>query len=224
MRQIHSGSRLSPAFTREEQAAWQRLLPLGERKVWPPRAEIFSPSSQANGIHYIVRGNLRTLAISESGMQRLLWRMEPHSVFGEISLLTGKPCIHFIGTRTESETCYFSRALLVERIIPGEPVAALSLMRVLAEKIQLQSADIQAKTFLPARKLLARFLLDKASCCHEAPCLIRIHHAELAELLGIHRVTVTKALSGMRKEGLLDCVREGILIHRLDCLKQAARG
>lgn len=52
---------------------------------------------------------------------------------------------------------------------------------------------------------------------------MRISHAELAEFLGLHRVTVTKAVTRLREAGLIECGEEGMIIRDPDRLEQEVR-
>lgn len=93
-------------------------------------------------------------------------------------------------------------------------------MRILALKLRVQSEDSQAWNFMSARKRVGDFLLHRSG---ETGGPVRISHAELAEFLGLHRVTVTKAVTRLREAGLIECGEEGMIIRDPDRLEQEVR-
>ncbi len=196
---------------------WQKVLPLGELKHWSLGAQILKPGIRSQGIHYVVSGRLRAMALASSGMQRTLWFMGPDSLIGEISMFNNSPCVFFIEAAEDSETCFFSQNLLFNTILPAHPELAPSLMRVMAAKLYWHSCDTTARSFLSAWKRVAAFLLQ----CHSSgQTTVNISHSVLADFLGMHRVTVTKSLMRLREEGLVELGTEVITILNANEIKK----
>ena len=213
-------ARLSPFVTERELPFWQDILPLGERRFWQVHMPVFCPGEKSGGMHLVLSGSFRAVAFSRSGQQRTLWIMRAHSLIGEVSLLTDSAAIYLMECEDEGETVFFPRATLREKILPAHPEVGLSIMRILALKLRVQSEDSQAWNFMSARKRVGDFLLHRSG---ETGGPVRISHAELAEFLGLHRVTVTKAVTRLREAGLIECGEEGMIIRDPDRLEQEVR-
>lgn len=112
-------------------------------------------------------------------------------------------------SETQASTIFFSRRVLVETILPSSVDISLSIMRILALKVRWQSSDAQGQNFLPSWKRVGKFLFSYA---REHGNNIALNHADIAEFLGLHRVTVSKAVSRLRDENLLYADRKGMHI------------
>lgn len=212
--------RFTPRIETAALPFWKEVLPLGERRHWPVHSQIFKPDMLADGIHYMLSGRLKAMALSSNGLQRVLWYMGPDTLIGEISTLTKRPCIYFMEADEDSETCFFSQHLLFHTIFPRHPEVSASLMRILACKLYQQSRDTTARNFLPAWKRIAGFLLE-IFAAGGSP--VRISHAEIATFLGMHRVTVTRALLRLREDGLLEYEQDGLVLTDIERLARLVR-
>lgn len=81
------------------------------------------------------------------------------------------------------------------------PTLAFSLLRYLSATVRMLSAHLDATSFLPAEKRIVRLLFNMdIGGSHTISCT----HEELAYALGLSRVTVSRILSGLAKQGLID--------------------
>ena len=74
------------------------------------------------------------------------------------------------------------------------PALAFSLLRYLSATVRMLSTHLDATSFLPAEKRIVRLLLN-----HTVTCT----HEELAYALGLSRVTVSRILSSLAKQGMI---------------------
>ena len=202
-------ARLSPAADAAELPFWEKVFPFGQRRVWAAGASLLCQEEKAEGIHFILSGDFRAVVFGRSGQQRTLWIMRKHSLIGEVSMLTNSPAIYLMECGEKGETVFFPRRVLLEEVLPAYPGVSLSIMRILAFKLRIQSEDVQAWNFMSAPQRVGKFLLRRSS---ETGGPIRISHAELAEFLGLHRVTVTRAVAQLREAGLIGQGENGVTV------------
>lgn len=215
-----AAARLSPVITAAEFTAWEAILPLGERRFWQAGSMLYRPGDKSAGIHFCFSGTFRATAFGRAGQQRTLWLMRAHSIIGEIAMFTDSQAIYFMECQDAGETIFFGRRLLVEKLLPAHPRVSLSIMRLLAVKLRMQSEDSQAWNFMPAWKRVGVFLLQMNEASEG---FFRIHHADLAEFLGLHRVTVTNAIAHLREAGLVECSGEGMRVPSPELLEWHVR-
>ena len=101
----------------------------------------------------------------------------------------------------------FSKECVYKVLVPQYPDIALCLLRSLARKTRLfanQSVTLSVRE-LPIR--ICRFLRLQASMLPDGTMDRRIvpelNQQELASLLGVHRVTLNKALRDLERDGVI---------------------
>ena len=200
---------LSPRVSGPELIAWEKIFPLGQKMTWGPHSQVFSLKTRVPGLHFILSGRFRCYAITADGKQRTVWIMRENSLMGDVALFNDTRPIYIMESETQASTIFFSRRVLVETILPSSVDISLSIMRILALKVRWQSSDAQGQNFLPSWKRVGKFLFSYA---REHGNNIALNHADIAEFLGLHRVTVSKAVSRLRDENLLCADRKGMHI------------
>lgn len=200
---------LAPRVTSAEWTAWENIFSCGQEIVWEPNKEVFSTKSKVPGLHFILSGRFRCYTVTPEGKQRTVWIMHEGSLIGDVALFNDSKTIYHMESETAARTIFFSRKVLFDFVIPKSPEVALCLLRILALKVRWQSSDAHAQNFLPSWKRLGRFLFDISEAHRNN---IAVSHIDMAEFLGIHRVTVTKAVTRLRKMGLIYVDKHGIHI------------
>lgn len=206
-------ARLSPRITPSEFPAWEKAFPLGQKMSWNPNTQVFSLKERVPGLHFILSGRFRCYTMTAEGKQRTIWIMHEHSLVGDVALFNDNPPIYIMESETQAATVFFSRRVFLEKILPGFPEVNLSIMRILALKVRWQSADAQDQNFLPSWKRVGEFLF---SCARSHGNSIAVNHADIAEFLGMHRVTVSKAVARLKEMNLLHADKKGLHITDMD--------
>lgn len=106
-----------------------------------------------------------------------------------------------------SEVLRFDRKTALG-FLKDNPEFQNSLMRSMSQKIRLLSIQVEDLTFWPIEKRLCRLLLKLISdfgvkTTSGLTLSIVITDEQLGQLIGARREAVTKALSKLRKQGLL---------------------
>lgn len=202
-------ARISPSVTASERLAWEKAFPLGRKMTWSPNTQVFSLKEQVSGLHFILSGRFRCYTTTFEGKQRTVWIMHENSLVGDVALFNDTPPIYIMESETTASTMFFSRRVFMEKILPTFPEVNLSIMRILALKVRWQSSDAHAQNFLPSWKRVGEFLFSYARTHGNG---ISINHADIAEFLGMHRVTVSKAVARLKDMNLLYTDKKGMHI------------
>ena len=200
---------LSPRVSPSELTAWEKVFSLGQEMTWCPHTQVFSLKNQVPGLHFILSGRFRCYTTTADGKQRTVWIMHENSLMGDVALFNDTRPIYIMESEAQASTIFFSRRILLGKILPSFPKISLSIMRILALKVRWQSSDAQGQNFLPSWKRVGEFLFSYAG---QHGNNIAINHADIAEFLGMHRVTVSKAISRLRGRNLLYVDKRGIHI------------
>ena len=201
--------RLSPILTPDEFETWKPLLDVGKRQKWKEGQMLIPADTKCEGLYISLSGAYMAVAYGKKGQVNCLWIMGAHCLIGEIAMLTGKRAIYNMQCQSCGETIYFKRDKLLNEMLPANPGVSQSIMRILAQKLRMQSVDVLACKFIPAKMRLAIFLLQIFQNFGNP---IKFGHTDLADFLGIHRVTVTNSLSYFRSLGWVDTNQKEITI------------
>lgn len=100
-------------------------------------------------------------------------------------------------------------------IIAQHPTLAFELLEILANRIRLLSSQLDSMTFMQADARIAGLLLES-----EHDGIVAITHEEIANTVGVSRVTVSKTLSRFAKSGYISTEYRRILIKSREDLEK----
>jgi CRP/FNR family transcriptional regulator, cyclic AMP receptor protein len=165
----------------------------------------------------IATGQVKMGQYGKNGDMRTLMILEAGDSFGEMSCLGRFPRALDGEAVGETELLQISEKKLSE-ILLTSPILCREVMRVLSVYLQEAMEHIVIYRKLPAPKQLVRSLLALTKG-KPAPIMLNIRHQELAELVGVSRVSVAKTLSLLGKKGYLECGYGQIIIHDPEALR-----
>ena len=201
----------------EDQSAWDAVLPLGREVFWPRKAIVRHPGDDANSIFLIRSGTLKVAAGSCDGLQRTLWFMGAGSLLGEAAMFSGKPYQHYVTAVEDSAAVEFAQDVVLDHILGRHPELSRLLLVNLAAKSYITSTQVEDVAFLTAPQRIGRFLFGFSQARDSLQ--LPLTHTTIAELLGIHRVTVSNALGAFRRIGILDETEHCITLKNIEALQ-----
>lgn len=98
-------------------------------------------------------------------------------------------------------------------LLEGVPSARRHVLRVLAEHVRRQQRQYAAVATLRTEARLAAWLLEQAAAAADCRVTLPGSQESLADLLGVTRVTVNRALTRLRRDGLI-----AVRLRRVDIL------
>jgi CRP-like cAMP-binding protein len=163
------------------------------------------------GLFAVLSGFLKAASMDPDGREVVHSIMGKGEVFGELSVLDGKPRSATVTAIEDSELATIARAPLVE-LIEASPKLAVSLLGVLAERVRnlthrcelLSSADVSSR--------LAKILISLATTHGEMSgnsvrIRVKLSQQVLADMCGTSRESVNRLMRGFQAKGVL--VSEG---------------
>ena len=215
-----------PLFAGLAEERLQALATVATTRRLSAREELFHKGDPASQVYVVSTGRLKVYTTSSEGDEILFTILDEGEVIGELPLLTG-------GRRTASVAALEPSELLVLdrrdflRYLREQPVVAIELMVVLAERLVRISEFAEDALFLslPAR-LAKKLLLLCERYGDEAPEGIRIglklSQGELADLVGTTRESVNKQVRAWTEEGTVRMHRGEIVVLRPEALERLA--
>ena len=158
-------------------------------------------------LYIVLQGRVRVALVSSEGEEFILNELGAGDFFGEVSLIDAEPRSASVIAEESTTLAVLRRERLLEAI-RDEPQIALDLLTALARIVRGATEREQQFAFSDVRQRLCRYFARKKTeeGASDATGYIRIAkrtHKHLATRVGASRESVTKALKGLTRDGLL---------------------
>jgi CRP/FNR family transcriptional regulator, cyclic AMP receptor protein len=173
-------------------------------------------------IYFIISGDVRILVRTAAGKEIILAEMRAGQYFGELAAIDGTKRSANVSALTRCEMCIVPAAVFHE-ILKASPASALRLMILLVSRIRELNARLMEHSVLDLRhRLYAELLrLSAQRSGHQNERIVSPppYHHVLANRIGCRREQVTRELSSLSTEALIEKTRGGIVLKKPDVLQ-----
>ena len=181
---------------------------------------LFSEGDPPSGVYVLLSGRVKVVRTSRSGREQVLHQEGPGATLGEVPVFDGQG---YVGSAVALDACaalFVPRRALLQ-ILEQNPGAAAHVVRVLSGRVRrlaLLAADLSLRD---TTQRVAAHVLREAERGGRTVVLLKGTREELATRLGTVREEVSRALSQLRAQGILDVA--GRRIRVLDAKRLRAR-
>lgn len=155
----------------------------------------------ADGFWVIEKGQVKLGHYAATGEMQVLIILGPGDSFGELACLGAFPRVLDAEAIGSLEMLWVSDNVL-SAVVERCPKVGRELLRALSVQLQEALDNLIVFRNLPAPKRLAQRLLALADG-KQAPVKLGIRQQELAELVGVSRMTIASALAQLEELGLV---------------------
>ena len=201
----------------------QALAARTVRKLFSAGELLFSEGEPCSGIHIIARGKIRIFKTSMNGREQVLAVNVPGESVAELPVFDGGPYPASAAATEETEIAFISRrdfhAYCVEH-----PEVALRVLSVVGARLRRLVGIIEELSFTTVRQRLIAMLVKLAQTEGKMTdrgieILLPASHQELANQLGTVRELISRNLTRLEAEGLLDVDARQIAVRDLNGLR-----
>ncbi len=196
---------------------WQSLAEGQTPRRYAPGQLIYLQGTEADRFYYLVRGKAKSYISSPAGGERSLTVHHDGDLMGEASFFDQCPRVSSAVAVTECLIVSVDRERL-DAIFQRHPELAQPMLRYLARTVRLLSSHVDDMSFLTADQRIARYLLSLTP----EDGRLRCTHEEIGEAVGVSRVTVSRVLSQLSRQGLLTTGYHYIVLNDRDRLSALA--
>ncbi len=191
----------SPFFQGLQAEELREMAALASVRKYAAGELIFDESDKALGFHLVTEGRVKVFKSAPDGKERILHLFGPGEPFGEAAIFAGRGYPASALAVSGATTLFFPREELKRRIAEN-PDLALALMAVMAARLRRFTDMLEAAALkeLPAR--LAAFILNLAPG-GEVRAELTLSKGQLASLLGSAPESLSRAMTGLKKAGLI---------------------
>lgn len=192
-------------------------------QTWKPRQVIEAESGGVDGLFVVLSGLVRLSRVLSIGERKTLFLVQPGHFFLEAYVFCESLVVSQAEAVVEAKTAYF-RSSLVKTLIHDGSSFVDSLLYSLSCKALAAGTDVASAAYVDSDERLLHVLHCLADCNAsrtEAGLVVNISQEDLGELVGMHRVSINRALKRLEQAGLLRRGRSRIIVlNRRDSLKK----
>lgn len=188
-------------FSALPKAIQSDLLRNATHRSFSDGQSIWHRGDTADGFWIIKKGQVKVGRHSDSGEMQALFLLGPGDSLGELPLLGDFPRTADTEAVGSLEMLWVSDAIL-SSVIAGSSIVSNAFIKALSLQLQEAFNRLIGYRNMPAPKRLAHNLLALAEG-KEAPVKLGIRQQELAELVGVSRMTIASTLAQLEEIGLV---------------------
>lgn len=199
MQRTYQFAEFSP--TRAEGSVFDTLVAAGRRHRFADGVQLFHRGDVAHGFWLIETGHIMACRFGREGERILYVVMGPGDLIGDLACFGEVPQqVHAIAEGDVS-AIWIDKSQM-DGLLAQEPTLARWLLHSFANKLRRALDRIEGDQSLSAEARIARVLVDLAA--REGPDLAMTQQ-ELADLVGVSRVTAGQVLSRFANGALVRC-------------------
>jgi CRP/FNR family transcriptional regulator, cyclic AMP receptor protein len=185
---------------------------------------LFSEGDPCHGLFVVATGRIRIFKLSPSGREQVLAIEGPGSSFAELPVFDGGVYPASASALEDAEVLFISRKDF-HNYCREHPDVALKVLAVVGSRLRRLVGIIEDLSFTTVRQRLISLLLRLAqgsgtSTKHGIRVELTTTHQDLAAELGTVRELVSRNLSRLQAEGLLEVDGRTIIVKDLPALKR----
>jgi CRP/FNR family transcriptional regulator, cyclic AMP receptor protein len=184
---------------------------------------IFLEEETGNYMYLVLSGKVKVSKAGSGGKETILAIHRAGDFFGEMSLLDGKTSPATVSAMEDSKIISLSGVDFHKHLMHNEKVL-LQIINVLCARLRqvwqtqsLSSSTADARIRMGLYQLAKRHGIQDA---HGTIIDLKITHQELSEMVGTSRETVTRVLTRLREEGVIEVEQRRITLLNPQALLQ----
>ncbi len=160
---------------------------------------VFMQGDPSHSVYFLKKGRVKISKINLDGRKLTIDLIEPGDIFGELSLL-GDKVRRNIAEAVEDSFCWEIKTETLETCLKKRPDVAVKLMKMIGDKRLAMENLLEDMIFMDVPSRVASLLLK-----YSDKEIIRMPftHQEIADLTGSTRVSVSRAIAKLRKDGFI---------------------
>ncbi len=171
---------------------------------------IYHQGDRADCFYYLKKGKVKVFMISPDGLEKTLSTASSGEILGEAAFFDKMPRVSSACAVTNIELVTVNERKLVS-LIRENPELALELLEIQATRIRQLSSQIDSMAFMRADGRIAQLLTQNIKN-NNGKKTVNLTHEEIAGMVGVSRVTVSKILNRFKRDNILKTEYGKILI------------
>lgn len=213
-----------PLFEELSEEQLNALAMITNEITFEKGGHIFSEGEKASGFYVVVTGRVKIFKLSSEGKEQILHIFGAGEIFGEVPVFTGQVFPANAEAMEKSKALFFPRDSIIS-LIERNPSIALNMLAVLSIRLRRFTSLIDDLSLKEVPGRLAAYLLYTSKEKKDTGTMeLNITKGQLASLLGTIPETLSRILSRMTGQGLIELKGRIIRIMDRNILEELAKG
>jgi CRP-like cAMP-binding protein len=216
--------RSNPLFTALSAAELESLAARAVRKMFTSGEVLFSEGDPCQGLYIVAKGSVRIYKTSPNGREQVLAVEEPGNSVAELPVFDGGAYPASSAAVGETEMIFISRREF-QAFCLEHPEVALKVLAVVGARLRRLVGIIEELSFTTVRQRLIAVLLRQAESGMKEGLSVRFDlpasHQELAHQMGTVRELVSRNLTRLQAEGLIQFDGRHVIVPDIKALVAA---
>ncbi len=201
---------------------------LGSIRKCPRGLVLYQQGELSERFYQLVTGRVRIYTGNEDGRERVLAIVEPGGLLGEAACFDGVPYCTSAVTLQPSTVRVFPRETMIQAM-GRQPEIMLEILRSITRKQRLFALQLETAMFRKAPARVA-FILSRLATYYGVPVSggsgtrigLHLSHEILASMMGLARVTVTRQIGALIRDGIIGRDKRHLIVLRPERLLERA--
>ncbi len=187
---------------------------------------LFLSGELARGLYVVVDGKIRAFQQNEDGREQVMHMNAAGSVLGDVPVFDDGTFPASAIAEVDTEILLIEKRDIRELCVKY-PSLALAALKLMAAKARRHASLVEALSLHEVGQRLAFFLLAEAQSATQSPDVpkpfrLRASNQEIANCIGSVRDVVSRALTRLKHEGLIELDKRRVTILNLHALERYA--
>lgn len=205
-----------------------RVWEITIQRSFKKRSTVFFEGEEKEAVFFIQNGLIKTYKTDENGNEHIVSFLKNGDMFPHVGFFNEQP-YPATAEAIVNTTILAIPVRTFEQLMLDTPMIAIKVMRVLGNKIlelqeklqNLTGQDVQDRGLSFLLKLAENYGTEKDGSVH---INVPMTNQEFANVIGTTRETVNRLINQLRKDGLIETERSGMIIKNYAEFKKWAEG
>jgi CRP/FNR family transcriptional regulator len=204
-----------PLFSELSPDELDRISRVSVARSFPAGVRVFHEGDQSDACYLVRTGDLRVTREHPDGRAIALATLGPGDIFGELAMLDGEARSASVETLTDAELLALPAAD-VRRLLADHPDISVKLIAALTRRLRETNERVARQSFqtVPSRVagVLTQLIAEETAPVGRHGITIRMTQADLAQLAGTSRESVSRFLATLERAGVVQVGRGRVTV------------
>jgi CRP/FNR family transcriptional regulator len=195
-----------PLFSELSEEELRRVADVAIPRSYPKGVRVFHEGDHSDACYIVRTGDLRVTREHSDGRAIALATLGPGDIFGELAMLDGEARSASVEALSDCDLLALS-AVDMRRLLAAAPETTVKLVVALTRRLREANERISRQSFqtVPSRVagVLSRLIAEATPLDGREGVTIRMTQADLAQLAGTSRESVSRFLATLERAGVV---------------------